>query len=130
MKTFKKIQLFILFIGLLSFNTCVENEDINIPISVDISFIPGINDIVTDISSVLGDFTQRGEILTYEQLANGGSRYMSGYVISSDEGGNFFKEIVLQDKASNPRAGITVQVDVNPLYTFYEFGRKLYIKST
>jgi len=128
MKTYKKIQLFILFIGLLSFNTCVENDNLNIPVSVDVSFTPGVNDIVTDISSVLGDFTQRGEIFTYNQLTNGGSRYMYGYVISSDEGGNFFEEIVLQDKASNPTAGITVQVDVNPLYTFYEFGRKVYIK--
>ena len=102
MKTYKKIQLFILFIGLLSFNTCVENDNLNIPVSVDVSFTPGVNDIVTDISSVLGDFTQRGEIFTYNQLTNGGSRYMYGYVISSYEGGNFFEEIVLQDKASNP----------------------------
>ena len=125
MKTIKKIQLFILFIGLLSFNACVESDDFNTPTSIEIPFTPGVNDVVKDITAVIGDFTQNGSIFTYEQNGNGGSTYMSGYVISSDEGGNFFEEIVLQDKASNPNAGIVVQVDVNPLFTFYEFGRKV-----
>lgn len=128
MRTFRKIQLFILFIGLLSFNACVESDDFNTPVSIDIPFTPGANDIVTDISAVIGNFTQQGSIFTYETLPNGGSTYVTGYVISSDEGGNFFEEIVIQDKASNPNAGIVVQIDVNPLYTFYEFGRKVFIK--
>ena len=64
MKTFKKIQLFILFIGLLSFNTCVENDNLNIPVSVDVSFTPGVNDIVTDINSVLGKSSEEQEIYT------------------------------------------------------------------
>ncbi len=128
MRTFKKIQLFALFIGLLSFNACVESEDFNTPVSIDIPFTPGANDIVTDISAVIGEYNQQGSLITYETLPNGGSTYVSGYVISSDEGGNFFEEIVIQDRASNPNAGIVVQIDVNPLFTFYEFGRKVWIK--
>jgi len=128
MRTVKKIQLFILFLGLISFNSCVESDDFNTPVALDIPFTPGANDVVSSISGVLGEFAQQGGIFTYETLANGGSTYISGYVISSDEGGNFFEEIVLQDRASNPTAGIVVQIDVNPLYTFYEFGRKVWIK--
>ncbi len=129
MKTFKKFQLFILFIGLLSFNACVESDDFNTPVTGDIPFVPGASDVVTDINAVLGEFAQQGGIFTYDQpLPNGGTRYMTGYVISSDEGGNFFEEIVLQNSPSNPTAGIIVQVDVNPLFTFYEFGRKVFIK--
>lgn len=128
MKTIKKIHLFILFIGLISFNACVENDDYDTPVAIDRAFELGDGDIAIDIASVLGDFTQQGGIFTYEALPGGGSRYMSGYVISSDEGGNFFEEIVIQNSASNPTAGIVVQVDVNPLFTFYEFGRKVWIK--
>ena len=128
MKTVKKIQLFILLLGVLSFNACVESDDFNTPVSLDIPFQPEPNDVVMEISSVLGEFAQQGETFTYETLDNGGNRYLTGYVISSDEGGNFFEEIVIQDRANNPTAGIVVQVDVNPLYTLYEFGRKVWIK--
>lgn len=128
MRTFKKFQLFILFIGLTTFNACVEKDDFNTPISTDVAFTPGANDIVMDINAVIGEFTQQGGIFTFEPLPNGNSRYMTGYVISSDEGGNFFEEIVLQNAPSNPTAGIVVQIDVNPLYTLYEFGRKVFIK--
>lgn len=128
MKTVKKIQLFILFLGLISFNACVESDDINTPVVLDETFMLGANDQEVSIAAVLGEYAQQGEIFTYEALPNGGSRYVPGYVVSSDEGGNFFEEIVIQNAASNPTAGIVVQVDVNPLFTFYEFGRKVWIK--
>ena len=35
---------------------------------------------------------------------------------------------MIQNASANPTAGIVVQVDVNPLFTFYEFGRKVWIK--
>ncbi len=117
-----------LFISLISFNACIESDDINTPVARDDAFQPNANDVLTTIGAVQGEFEQQGEIFTYETLANGGSTYISGYVISNDEGGNFFEEIVIQDQASNPTAGIVVQVDVNPLFTFYEFGRKVWIK--
>ena len=53
---------------------------------------------------------------------------IEGYVISRDKAGNFFKELILQDKTINPTAGIRILVDENPLFTTYEFGRKVYIK--
>ncbi|NQY00937.1 MAG: hypothetical protein HRT70_07380 [Flavobacteriaceae bacterium] len=128
MKTVKKIQICIFATALITLNACVENDDFNTPISLDQPFTLGQNDIATDISAVLGEYAQQGEIFTYEDPTNGGNIYLSGYVISSDEGGNFFEEIVIQDSPSNPSAGIVVQVDVNPLFTYYEFGRKIWIK--
>lgn len=128
MRTFKKFQLFILFIGLITFNSCVEKDDFNTPLTGDETFTPGSDDIVMDINAVLAEFTQQGGIYTFEPLTGGRSRYMTGYVISSDEGGNFFEEIVLQNAPANPTAGVVVQIDVNPLYTLYEFGRKVFVK--
>ena len=54
--------------------------------------------------------------------------YVLGYVISSDEGGNFFEELVIQDSPMAPKRGVKLLLDVSPLYTAYEFGRKVYVK--
>lgn len=127
MKTNKIFQLTFLLIAFLSINSCVENNDFDTPnISVD-PVVLGPNDVVLDIGAVIAEYNQRGEIFTYESLPQG-NRYMTGYVVSSDEGGNFFEELVIQDKSENPSAGIVIQVDVSPLFTSYEFGRKIYVK--
>ncbi len=52
---------------------------------------------------------------------------VSGYVVSNDENGNFFEELIIQDKAENPTIGIRFMIDENPLYITYEFGRKVFI---
>ena len=68
MKTVKKIHLFLLLIGLISFNACVENDDYDTPAALELPFALGENDIAVDIASVLGQFTQQGGIFTYETL--------------------------------------------------------------
>ncbi len=127
MKTIKLNKFVILLLSFVVFNACVEDDNFDTPnVSVQpIEFDEG--DTFTDIDAVLGIYNQSGELETFDNLPNG-DLYMEAYVVSTDEGGNFFEEIVLQDKAENPTAGIVIQVDVNPLFTQYEFGRKVYIK--
>lgn len=123
MKTLKFNKLIILLLSLVVLTSCVQDDDFKTP---DITVTdPSINGSIIDIDAVLGSFNQSGDdIITFE----GTNNYMEGYVISSDEGGNFFKELVLQDRPENPTAGIAVQVDVSPLFTVYDFGRKVYVK--
>ena len=52
---------------------------------------------------------------------------ISCYVISSDEAGNFYKTLVVQDLAENPSNGLEIKIDLRSYYTKYNFGRKLYI---
>ncbi|WP_431157241.1 DUF5689 domain-containing protein [Winogradskyella poriferorum] len=127
MKTLNLNKLTLLLIGLLVFTACVEDDEYGLPnITVnDVEFGP--DDQMLDIDAVLGFFNQQGEAYTFEDNPNF-DVYTSGYVISSDEGGNFFEELVIQDKAENPTAGVVVQIDTNPLFTLYEFGRKVFIK--
>jgi hypothetical protein len=54
--------------------------------------------------------------------------YISGFVISSDEQGNFFEELIIQDHYSSPNGGIRIKADVNPLFSTFEKGRKIYVK--
>lgn len=123
MKTIKLNKIILLALSLVVFNACVQDDDFDTPNTTVTD--PVITGNIIDIDAVIGNLTQSGEeIITFEDTNN----YMQGYVISSDEGGNFFEELVLQDKAENPTAGIVVQIDVNPLFTIYDFGRKVYVK--
>ncbi|WP_299333289.1 DUF5689 domain-containing protein [uncultured Psychroserpens sp.] len=123
MKTIKLNKIILLALSLVVFNACVQDDDFDTPNTNVVD--PTIDGNIIDIDAVIGNLVQSGEdIITFENTNN----FMEGYVISSDEGGNFFEEIVLQDKAENPTAGIVVQIDVNPLFTVYDFGRKVYVK--
>jgi hypothetical protein len=53
---------------------------------------------------------------------------VEGFVISSDEEGNFNKEIFLQDTAENPQAGIRVLIDRENYFETYAMGQKVYVK--
>lgn len=52
-----------------------------------------------------------------------------GYVVSSDESGNFYKTIVFQDKPENPTVGLTVGINKSMNYTDYPVGAHIRIKA-
>ncbi|MEP2936343.1 MAG: DUF5689 domain-containing protein [Gilvibacter sp.] len=106
--------------------SCVEDDEFDTPdTSVE---EPTINGTVIDVDAVLGILAQAeldgDSDFTFEQDSD---NVMVGYVVSSDEGGNFFEELIIQDAAANPTAGIKLLIDVNPLFTKYEIGRKIYV---
>ncbi|KDN53914.1 DUF5689 domain-containing protein [Flavobacterium seoulense] len=55
---------------------------------------------------------------------------IEGYVVSSDENGNFFKTISFQTlaTATTPAIGFSVPVDVTNLYVDFRLGNKVYVK--
>lgn len=53
---------------------------------------------------------------------------IEGYVSSTDETGNVYKTIFLQDAAENPTQGLVVSVDAVSTYTKFPQGAKVYIK--
>jgi len=53
---------------------------------------------------------------------------IEGYIGSTDEFGNIYKSISIQDKAINPTAGIRFSIDKTNLYAVFPVGRKLFIK--
>src|SRR5690606_14883107 len=60
--------------------------------------------------------------------------YIEGYIVSSDQSGNFFEELIIQNKVDDsnpdedPRLGIRLDINVGSLSDTYEFGRKVYVK--
>lgn len=108
----------------LVFCACVADDDFEVPNSSgEQNNIPSENQIV-EISDVINDFIQNEEeIFNYGET----DKFMEAYVVSSDESGNFFNELIVQDKVENPTAGIRIGIAVNSLYTRYQIGQKIYV---
>ena len=129
--TMKKIALnkiIALLLVMVMLVGCVQDDDFKTPNTTIVE--PILDGPIVTIASINGNFQQAladdRAIFTYE--FDTASNYVEGYVISTDEGGNFFEELILQDQLDNPSVGIKLLVDTNPLFTKYELGRKIYVK--
>lgn len=130
MKTGRFCREFTLFFVLMTIVSCVKKDDFEVPNTEVIA--PDI-----DPNSVIEILSLRS-LLQQEQTNTGNpdailtlgetDKYITGYVISSDEGGNFFEELIIQNSSSSPNAGVKILIDANPLFTTFEFGRKIYVK--
>lgn len=78
--------------------------------------------------------------LSFKQLYNlhsneiGRDTIVAGYVVSSDENGNFYKELYIQNtpfdqdlSTDNPRMGLKIKIGVTALNTRFSIGRKVII---
>jgi hypothetical protein len=129
MKLTNFLSLFIVFFFITS---CVEDEDFELP---DITVVdPNIvaNMTFQNVMSKYGQaISNEDGIAVFDEDQN---LYIEGYVISSDKAGNFFKELIIQNKidgnsdTADPRLGFKVEVNVKSLANTYEVGRKVYIK--
>ena len=90
-----------------------------------------LNDLIEQLDS--GELT-KVSFAQVRQLYNGrqatqidGKLTISGTVVSSDESGNFYKEIYIQDHPTNPTEGIKVMIDRRELHNKYNIGREVYL---
>jgi hypothetical protein len=133
-KTFKIKIVSSILCTMLLFASCVKDDDYGVP---DIS--------ITEPKIPQGQITTFKAIKAlYEQAVNNGNAtvviddepdlYIEGYVISSDKSGNFFEELIIQNKIddsspdNDPRLGFKVIINVSSLSDTYQFGQKVYIK--
>ncbi|MCF7566965.1 DUF5689 domain-containing protein [Sabulilitoribacter arenilitoris] len=129
MKKLLKTGTVLLILFLVS---CVKDDDYGVPdISITNPDIP--QEKITTFKAIKSLF---------EQAVNGGNStviinddvYIEGYVVSSDKSGNFFEELIIQNKTdhSNPdndtRLGFKIDINVSSLSDTYQFGQKVYVK--
>ncbi|MDB4025647.1 DUF5689 domain-containing protein, partial [Flavobacteriaceae bacterium] len=98
------------FYGFLSFimiaftiTSCLKDDDFALP-SISIEE-PNIitNSSITAIKTALQQEFNTNENLVYTFNVNENTpTYVEGYVVSSDATGNFYKKLIIQDKAENP----------------------------
>lgn len=103
--------------------SCVPGDDFGVPEALNpVGVVMETN---TDLNAVLGAFYQTQEdveVVTFNE-----DLVLEAYVVSSDESGNFYKELILQDAPENPKAGIAVQLNLASYFETFDFGRKIYV---
>ncbi|MCB0456341.1 MAG: DUF5689 domain-containing protein [Flavobacteriaceae bacterium] len=130
MKNSNYTKLFLLLFTVVTIVACVQDDEYNVP-----------NDNATELNIPATSIVTIGALRSAweQELANNGNatltfdesyagKYLEGYVISSDETGNFFEEVILQDKVAQPTAGVKLLIDSNPLFGRYDFGRRVYVE--
>jgi len=101
---------------------CIEPTEISLS-EIDI-VEENINE-TSNITAVISAYRQSElDIYTFDE---DDKTVISCYVISSDEAGNFYKTLVVQDLPENPLNGLELKIDLRSYYSKYNFGRKLYI---
>ena len=125
-----KINTLILLLAVVSFVSCVQDDEFDVPNGDATELNIPATDIVT-INALRSAWEQElitngNATLTFNEDFAG--KFLEGYVISTDETGNFFEEVILQDKASNPTTGVKLVIDSNPLFGRYDFGRRVYVE--
>ncbi len=121
MRTFNRLFA-IALLSVIAFS-CVEDDDFATPETAPVSIDAPAN--LQPMAFVVDQIDQSFDgVVTFDTQ----DVFMEGYVISSDQAGNYFEEIVLQDAIENPTAGIKVLVDVNPLFITYQVGQRVYVR--
>lgn len=110
-------NVFIATTAFLAVSSCVDNDDFDIP-PVNCNNRWEANTSVAEVKA-LNDTSTPLEITSDDIL--------EAYVVSSDETGNFFKSVVIQDSPDNPSAGMTVEMDIANTYTRYPVGSRILI---
>ena len=121
-KLISVVNIFVLF------SCCVQDGDFDLPtLEVITPNITATSNITAVKSALIQKFNSNGS-LTYTFPKNPGSpTFIEGYVVSSSAAGNFFKTLIIQDKPSNPTAGIEIKLNDATLSERYEVGRKVFV---
>lgn len=128
MKTNNLTKMIFALIAAVFLAACVQDDDFTTPSNLGeaenlklTTLLSDPNYQEVDIDYVKGLFVN-GEVTEITS-----DIYVKGYVVSSDENGNFYKEFYLQDAPSNPTAAIKVAMNVTDIFGKYNFGREVYV---
>lgn len=132
MKTNKIIILVLILISSISFTSCIEEGNFEVPNALGTEENAKLNNILDSIQTGKYKLKSIEEVKALFTSGNDPLKIVSeivvkGYVISSDETGNFYQEFYMQDKPENPTSGIKVALSLNKNYNKFNFGREVYV---
>ena len=99
--------------------SCVKDDDYDIPDPNGKKPLPDYSGQVVSFANVLTKVTASVATYTADEA-------IEGYVISSDEGGNFYRKIYIQNADKNQ--GLSVAIDKSGLYTEFPVGAKVQLR--
>lgn len=115
----KKVRLLKIITLCMLFTACIKDSDFSTP-SVE-CVAPKIK-VTNTIQQVKEMYRYGGATVIETDVI------IEGFVVSSDESGNIYKVISIQDKPENPTSALKIAIDQTDLYTKYNVGRKIFIK--
>ncbi|MCB0423468.1 MAG: choice-of-anchor J domain-containing protein [Mangrovimonas sp.] len=128
MKASKIIALFTIAIMAIAVTSCVQDDDFSVPNSVGIEENARLETLLnnsTEVSMAEVKLMYNGGDVPMEAITT--NIYVKGYVSSSDQTGNFFKEFYIQDSPSNPTIALKVILEQVDSYNQFNLGREVYI---
>jgi len=132
MKTSKIIILILTFISSISFTSCVEEGNFEVPNALGTEENVKLNSILDSIQKGKYELKTISDVKALFTSGNNPLQIVSktvvkGYVISSDQSGNFYQEFYMQDSPENPTTGIKVALNLNDNYNKFNIGREVYV---
>lgn len=103
--------------------SCVKNDDWETPPIV-------CNNRFEAATISMADFAKLAPANgTYKVPVDGAAVIFDAYIVSSDEAGNFYKTISIQDKPENPTVGLSIEIDKGSNYVDFPAGSHVRIKA-
>ncbi|MDR4953302.1 DUF5689 domain-containing protein [Chryseobacterium sp. ES2] len=102
-------------ISMLSFSSCVKTDDYELPEIKCTNKFAAANHPLTDLATIAKAKPTEADIIKEDYI-------VEAYVSSSDESGNIYKMMFLQDKPENPTQGIEIDIDGGNQYLDYPTG--------
>lgn len=123
MKQFKSYLLMLIAtIALVGCSDDFDRPPVNAPVAANAD---KVNTSIYDLKRTYWD-DARNYIDTIGQTAGGEDIIIKGRVVSSDETGNIYKSLVIQDET----AALALSINQNSLYTTYRVGQEIVINAT
>lgn len=102
-------------ISMLAFSSCVKTDDYELPEIKCTNKFAAANHPLTDLATIAKAKPTEADIIKEDYI-------VEAYVSSSDESGNIYKMMFLQDKPENPTQGIEIDIDGGNQYLDYPTG--------
>lgn len=117
MNTYKSIkQIFLAVLAMFTVASCVHDDDYDAPETICSTGLTS-NTTIQELKSLYAGMP----IEITEDLV------VEGFVSSSDESGNIYKTLYIQNALENPTQGLTISLDKGNTYAMYPLGSKVYV---
>ncbi len=127
--------LYVLLIS-ITFTSCVEDDEYTVPSSLYDEENEAVANLISNATQV--SFADVKAMYNNDPNDDGNNNdalpflvendiYIKGYVTSSDQTGNFYKELFIQDSIENPSSGLKIILNQVDTYNQFNKGREVYV---
>lgn len=102
-------------ISMLAFSSCVKTDDYDVPEIKCTNKFAAANHQLSELATIAKVKPAEADIIKEDYI-------VEAYVSSSDESGNIYKMMFLQDKPENPTQGIEIDIDGGNQYLDFPVG--------